>query len=112
MKALSLFQPWASLVILGAKRYETRGWQTLYRGPLVIHACRRFPEELRGLCGREPFRRVFRGAGFASWFDLPLGALLGTVELTDCRLAEEMPAGTEIELALRAYRAGRWAWQL
>jgi hypothetical protein len=38
MKALSLTQPWASLVVAGAKKLETRSWPTYYRGPLLIHA--------------------------------------------------------------------------
>lgn len=44
MKALTLWQPWASLVALGAKRIETRSWSTTYRGPLAIHAAARKPE--------------------------------------------------------------------
>lgn len=40
IKALTLWQPWASLVALGFKKLETRGWDTEYRGPLVIHAAR------------------------------------------------------------------------
>lgn len=38
MKALTLWQPWASLVALGVKTIETRSWSTGYRGPLAIHA--------------------------------------------------------------------------
>src|SRR3972149_12240119 len=38
MKAISLWQPWASLIAVGAKKYETRSWDTPYRGPLVICA--------------------------------------------------------------------------
>lgn len=44
MKALSLHQPWASLVALGVKTIETRSWSTSYRGPLAIHAAKRTPE--------------------------------------------------------------------
>lgn len=40
MKALSLWQPWASLVAIGAKTIETRSWSTSYRGPLAIHAAK------------------------------------------------------------------------
>lgn len=39
LKALTLWQPWATLIAIGAKRIETRGWATSYRGPLVI-SCR------------------------------------------------------------------------
>ncbi|MHB1773386.1 MAG: ASCH domain-containing protein [Acidimicrobiales bacterium] len=38
MKALSLHQPWASLIAIGVKKVETRHWTTSYRGPLAIHA--------------------------------------------------------------------------
>ena len=38
MKVITLTQPWATLVAIGAKRIETRSWPTRYRGPLAIHA--------------------------------------------------------------------------
>ena len=37
MRALSLWQPWASLIFDGRKKIETRHWEMLYRGPLAIH---------------------------------------------------------------------------
>src|SRR5581483_12167599 len=37
-KVLTLTQPWATLVAIGAKQIETRSWPTKYRGPLLIHA--------------------------------------------------------------------------
>ena len=43
MKALSLTQPWATLVVIGAKRIETRFWHTSYVGPLLIHAAKAIP---------------------------------------------------------------------
>jgi len=36
LKAISLKQPWASLVARGMKTIETRKWTTSYRGDLVI----------------------------------------------------------------------------
>lgn len=36
MKAISLWQPHASLMQTGAKQIETRSWKTNYRGPLLI----------------------------------------------------------------------------
>lgn len=38
MKALTIRQPWASLIAVGAKSIETRSWPTKYRGELLIHA--------------------------------------------------------------------------
>lgn len=38
MKLISLWEPWATLMAIGAKRIETRSWETSYRGWLAIHA--------------------------------------------------------------------------
>ena len=38
MKALTIKQPWATLIMQGDKRFEFRSWQTKYRGDLLIHA--------------------------------------------------------------------------
>ena len=46
MKALTLHQPWATLVAVGEKRIETRSWSTDYRGPLAIHAGKARPFEV------------------------------------------------------------------
>ena len=37
-KAITLYQPWASLLACGAKIYETQSWQTEYRGEIFIHS--------------------------------------------------------------------------
>jgi hypothetical protein len=64
VKQLTLTQPWATLVAIGAKRIETRAWQTSYRGPLAIHAAAGLKglglgateDDLDALCSREPFK--------------------------------------------------------
>ena len=38
MKALTIKEPWASLIINGLKEYEFRSWTTNYRGKILIHA--------------------------------------------------------------------------
>lgn len=38
MKALTIIEPWATLLMMGKKRYETRDWQIGYRGLLAIHS--------------------------------------------------------------------------
>lgn len=38
MRALSIRQPWAWLIVSGYKTLENRGWTTTYKGPLLIHA--------------------------------------------------------------------------
>lgn len=41
MKALSVKQPWASMIVRGEKTIETRTWRTNYRGPLLIVASKK-----------------------------------------------------------------------
>jgi len=45
IKALSLYQPWAWLVVNGYKKIENRKWHTRYRGSVLIHASKRFDWE-------------------------------------------------------------------
>ena len=106
MKALTLYQPWASLVSLGLKQVETRSWRPSYRGPLAIHAAKGFPawarsfaEEERAL-GRLPAR-------------IPRGAVLCIVNLVDVRPTEEVEQTVSaLERYYGDYSAGRWAWLL
>jgi hypothetical protein len=83
MKAISLTQPWATLVAIGAKRIETRSWATKYRGPIAIHAAKGFPAWCRDLCDTPPFRGVLR-ARYLGASDLPLGAVLAITDIIDC----------------------------
>ena len=41
MKAVSLWQPWASLIVHGIKGVETRGYPTNVRGRVAIHATKK-----------------------------------------------------------------------
>jgi hypothetical protein len=106
MKALSLWQPWASAIALGHKRIETRHWSTSYRGPLLIHAARRWTAEERGFAavehtlGRLPSR-------------LPLGAFVAVARLVDIRPTEELyPHISAIERLYGNYEPGRFGWML
>src|SRR5262245_23921031 len=74
MKALSIRQPWASLVVMGHKDVENRSWQTNYRGPLLIHA---------GLAhANGAFESIEKRYGLRL-LDLPRGGIIGSVELVD-----------------------------
>jgi hypothetical protein len=109
--ALTLTQPWATLIIEGHKRVETRGWRTTYRGRLGIHAAKGFPRWARTACGESPFIDVL---GWERGFhaDLPTGVLLGFAELLDCvpTTGIEVAGLSDQELAFGDYGPGRWAW--
>jgi hypothetical protein len=112
MKALSIQQPFASLVVHGLKRYETRSWPTSYRGPLAIHASRIVRMAQRERCWRPPIRGLLAQAGIAP-SDLPLRCLVGVVRVVDCvpapDLIDELDAR---ERELGDWRDGRHAWLL
>lgn len=114
MKALTLTQPWATLVAIGAKKIETRSWNTNYRGRLAIHAAKGFPGAARSIAFRnEYFKSALTAAGYQSPDDLPVGVVLGGCNLvrveriTDQTLTPPMP-----EYEFGSYDVGRYMWYL
>jgi hypothetical protein len=116
MKALSLTQPWASLVALGSKRLETRAWYTSYRGPLAIHATKAFPGWCQDLAETEAFQHGLDGRSPSS---LPRGCILCIVNLRACVKANEIDKLSVIgmrpavnEITFGNFYTSRWAWAL
>ncbi|MBB1286042.1 ASCH domain-containing protein [Flavisolibacter sp. BT320] len=110
MKTISLLQPWASLVIMGVKTIETRLWQTAYRGPLLIHAS-------KGKKGRVVCNRPLIRQHLSDFNNLPFGAIIGSVTLTDIVPVETLhvsaatiAARTLEEKAFGDDTKGRYAW--
>ena len=102
MKALSLWQPWAQLIVIGGKSIETRHWPTKVRGKIAVHAAR-----------RETDRRE-TDISF-NITDLPLGAVVGTVEIIDCFHIEELYGSkydTPMERSYGDWAKGRFGWVL
>lgn len=86
MKAITLTQPWATLMAYRCKQIETRSWYTDYRGPIAIHAAAGLGpvggrRGLRALCECAPFDSVLESIGFDA-DSLPLGVVLATGALT------------------------------
>jgi len=85
MKAISLKQPWATLIASGKKTIETRTWPTNYRGDLLICASKR------------PKRNGY-----------PAGCALCIVNVIDCR---PMTKADEQAACCELYQ-GAWSWLL
>lgn len=93
MKALSVKQPWASLLVSGQKTIECRTWKTSYRGPLLI-------------CSSKGDWPMDNEGNFC-----PGGMALGVIELLDVRRMKKediwpawLPQNEEIEkAALKGY---------
>lgn len=79
MKALSIRQPWAWLIVAGHKNIENRSWRTAYRGRILVHAS--------GRCEPiGPIQQSITQAGLKIRIPekLPLGAIVGAVDIVDC----------------------------
>lgn len=83
MKAISLWQPWATLVAIGAKRWETRKWYMSYRGELAIHAA--LTRDHLDVADSCPFSTALWIAGYGKGKkSLPFGAVLCVVNVKRC----------------------------
>jgi activating signal cointegrator 1 len=117
VKALTLTQPWATLVQIRAKRIETRSWSTSYRGRLAIHAAKGFPKWAKMVCGEPIFHSALYRAGYdiglRSTEILPVGCVIATCVLIRCRFTQDVsPQISEQEEAFGDYYPGRYAWFL
>ena len=107
MRIVSLHQPWATLVALGEKKIETRGWSTDFRGRLAIHAAmaRRKYDTYPPLIQAALERREVK--------ELPLGAVVCIVSLEWIQPTEIVRGKLSAdELAFGNYEDGRFAWGL
>lgn len=92
MKAITLWQPWASLLACGAKKYETRSWATSYRGPIAIHAAQK---DIHTIMISLPhntqtamYASLYKGFGIKSGAlkQMPFGCIIATAELVNCHV--------------------------
>ena len=88
MKAISIKQPWASMIISGRKTIELRTWDTNYRGPLLICASKS-----------------------GNWRDgLPRGMAIGIVDLVD--IVDSLPGHAAAACVDRLEAGELWCWLL
>lgn len=121
MKAVTIWQPWASLLVTGKKIYETRSWATNYSGSIAIHAAMR---SVRKTVDALASDRTGPGWATLDYLDalfmrpgaldqLPTGAVIGKALLVRCNLITEefVKHLTPQELALGDFTLGWFAWE-
>ncbi len=86
MKAISIKQPWAWLILEGIKPVENRSWKFVHRGPLLIHASKTIDYEGYGWVETN-----FSGIGMPSVINLKTGGIIGKVNVTDCVTSHPSP---------------------
>lgn len=114
MKALSIWQPWATLLCKGIKIYETRSWQTRYRGPIALHAARLSVGRALRETPPEKALAMQRAIAPLAFEDLPTGCILGVAELAGCLPIDEAFAASlpGEERYFGDFSPGRFAWVL
>lgn len=92
MKAITVKQPWASLIVEGIKDIENRTWKTNFRGRVLIHAgvtpAKGWTKRDGGayVLNDKQYFTVTVSDKFAEIFGshLTFGAIIGSVEIVDC----------------------------
>ena len=104
MKALSIRQPWASLILKAKKDIENRCWPTKLRGRVLIHAAKGMTraehadaiafavDAIRSDPRNAGASKIvtLRELGFA-FDDLQRGGFVGSVEIVDCVQKSDSP---------------------
>lgn len=120
MKAITIRQPWASLMALGFKQQETRSWDTKVRGSVAIHAGLAMPCRLGQRVRYGDFEVEHDRGGLLlrsdrlSWpYRLPLGAVVAIGDLFQTRSTNSGEhAPSDLERALGDHSPNRWAWSI
>lgn len=130
MKAITIRQPWASLIAFGDKIYETRSWSTKYRGPVAIHAGKNLDKDaFRYLITPLATMEQLQKCGITPYTvdDLPYGAVIAMADLVEVWqilhragdiIAVSTSGGdsvfmpTEKEKAFGHWGNGNYAWEL
>jgi hypothetical protein len=79
MKALSIQQPWAWLIVHGHKPVENRGWATQFRGEFLVHAGKKFDH-----AGYDLVRSMYPYIEMPAPADFPMGGIVGRATIIDC----------------------------
>ena len=98
MKALSIKQPYAELIVSGRKKIELRKWNTKFRGEFLVHA------------SKNPDNNAMKRFGFDK---LPVGCIVGKAKLVDVKhYLNEKEHGKDKELHLADNAWGNYGFVL
>lgn len=118
IRGLTLYEPYATLVMLGEKEWETRSWPTRFRGLLAIHAAKEMPAANTRLIKQEPYQSTLLVGGDdwkpAEMWPFQLGSILGIVQLDQVLPTDRVSEHslTSKEKAFGDFSEGRYMWRL
>lgn len=82
IRAFSVKQPWASLLVAGVKRFEVRTWAPRDPGLFLVHASSGKADGIRELRSESLFQEALRRAGLTDEKAWPQSAFVGLVDVT------------------------------
>lgn len=93
MKALSIRQPWAWLIVSGYKDIENRSWSTRFRGRVFVHAAKGMTiKEYKDVAEFLLEHRLIDAYNALPRFDdLLRGGIVGAVDIVDCVSESKSP---------------------
>lgn len=112
MKCISLWQPWATLWLLSnpdEKVFETRDWGTSVHGALLVHAAKKKDGEVKVFLGSSGVLQALDRHGLTV-HDLAFGAIIGRINLVDCRRMPYLPEPSDRERSFGNWSPERFAW--
>lgn len=115
MKALTLRQPWATLIAIGAKRIETRRWHPAENPGVIAIASSKSPMSAawRDRCNQPPFSGVLPYDAENGRVKCPIGHIVAVARIGECLPTEAVGADElEREGDFGDFSDGRWAWFL
>lgn len=83
MKALSIRQPWAWLILHGGKDIENRTWTTKFRGRVLLHAAKGMTREEYEIANELAWE-INPRIVLPAFDELKRGGIIGSVEIVDC----------------------------
>ena len=83
MRALSILQPYAWLIVAGHKDIENRTWRSGYKGPMLVHAGKKYSRR-----DHDEYAEEFAEDAIVlpEFEDMCLGGVVGVATMTDCVL--------------------------
>lgn len=104
MKVLSIKEPWASLIMNGTKKIETRSWKTKYRGEIYIHA-----SLSKAKITKPEVYELIKDMNFKCGYIICKCNLVDCIYMTD-EYVNDMKTNHYEEYICGHYEVGRYAW--
>ena len=104
MKVLSIKEPWASLIMNGTKKIETRSWKTKYRGEIYIHA-----SLSEAKITKPEVYELIKDMNFKCGYIICKCNLVDCIYMTD-EYVNDMKTNHYAEYICGRYEVGRYAW--